>query len=159
MWSSAPVFWDWYYTNYLQALIGVDSFNPFVVTMIPPQMKGSNRLQFPAHLSPLCPGPRVPWQIRVDKGEGKKKKGAKEEWGCLGLSHDFWYDRQTVLLGFNHLRVFWCVCFYCCLTDFEKVESLLLSFIFVFLVYNFSVLPLVLFLTKKNCIAGIIERL
>ena len=118
MWSSAPVFWDWYYTNYLQALIGGDSFNPFVVTMIPPQMKGSNRLQFPAHLSPLCPGPRVPWQIRMDKGEGKKKKkSAKEEWGCLGLSHDFWYDRQTVLLGFNHLRVFWCVCFYCCLTE------------------------------------------
>ena len=49
--------------------------------------------------------------------EKKKKKSTKEEWGCLGLSHDFWYDRQTVLLGFNHLRVFWCVCFYCCLTE------------------------------------------
>ena len=73
------MFWDWYYTNYLQVLIGGDSFNPFMVTMIPPQMKSSNRLQFPAHLSLLRPGPRVPWQIRKDKGEEKKRVQRKNE--------------------------------------------------------------------------------
>lgn len=137
---------DWYYTNYLQALIGVDSFNPFIVTTIPPKLKDSNRLPFPAHLSWQIPCAQTPltdleWTKERKKGE---RDGRKDTWVFLMVS-DMTGKLCCKDSSAFHLLVF---CF-----SSEKIESILLSFIlFSYLSHSYLTPSFMSYKKKKKFI-------
>lgn len=135
---------DCSYTNYRPALRGVDSFNPFLVTVMPQKTESQPQITVSCPYVAVCP--KSPDRSRIDRGEEERERAQRKKEGpgvfCVisdltgGLCHlDSTVDLLRFVFQFEKVLV--------------KVESILWSFVLFF--YSLPLQPYPQFHFVKLC--------